>query len=1549
MAKDSQQAQWNAAIQQSSDIASTPFDYIVVGSGAGGGPLAARLALSGRRVLVIEAGLDPTKDNKLAEVYNIPAYNGAATEDAVTSWDFSVRHYDDPGLQSADSKYCQDKDPSTKGEPGKGGIFYPRAAALGGCTSHHAMIVIRPNDSDWDDMARLTGDDSWRSENMQGYFPKIEKCLYYNVYKGYFGRFLGGVLRLVQWIATQINPRRQLDPNGHGFKGWQPTSFIDPIVIASIARGDWTFVRLLINVAWSALAGEGSAVGRAIGRFQIIQFLDPNVPVGRSVGREEREEYVKRTRLSLISIGTDGKQRSGLREWLLKVAEDHPDRLVLMTGAHATRLIFAKDRKDAAPRAVGVEVMHGKYLYKASRQNAGAVQGNTAQYFACREVIVSGGSFNSPQLLMLSGIGDARKLKALNISGPRDGQGKEIAPVIDLPGVGLNLQDRYEVSVIAEMQNEFSTLKGVTFKPGDGNDPVRAKWLADKTGLYGTNGGALAMLLSSSVNKNKVNPDLFVFGVPAAFRGYYWNWSNELLWRTKGAGQDQRNLWTWVILKAYTDNNLGTVNLRSIDPFDVPDINFHSFSEGPPGYVSDIDALCETVQRMREINGKIKGMKAEIQPGDKPDGSDDLRKWVQDEAWGHHACGTCRIGKDRWQADVKTLKDKHAVLDSRFKVHGVDGLRVVDASVFPRIPGYFIVTPVFMISEKAADTILADSSAYPSALEQLEATAIYERRDLIGEKRNSSTSAHTMLPQDCIGLALSGGGIRSATYCLGVLQALAATKLLRRIDFLSTISGGGYIGGFLGRLYTRTSSDIADRAERVEAILGDAGSPELWWLRRHADYLGGAGRSDLETNLAVFARNLAAVLFCVGALFLGALGSLRWISDYVFPSGADWTVAGIAVSPWWRIPATLLLVAVLPLAVGYWLTPGTRSRWSYPAFGVLFWAVLLGCAVAATGIAGLSGWGPVAIGVLLLSWLWQEGVRWRAPSDKFDRGFTTLYRNRLARALGSVLLIFAASVVFVVVDSVARVASTRPVVPVMAASLLIASPLLPFIRSLAVALIPGRVAQTAEQIGIGASKIALNILAFSLALLLFFAVDVLAHAAFARSYQIGIWVLVAALLTSLALGRALNFLNLSSLQQQLTQKLTRTFLGASNDLRVHPAGTASPIPIQVSDVNDDASFGEYHPEKSGGPLHLITVCVNQTVDHISGRQLRQNKGLPMCVGPGGISVGRQYHALWEPRTADLPGNRVEVRALPVDPDPHKFHVVARSDSEKATVEQLTLGRWIAISAASLSTGAGRKSSLPMSLLLGLLNVRLGYWWDSGIKPAARPGRYPPNLWRRVKSLPSAIFAVQAMLLNEWRGYFEGPSAKRWYLSDGGHFDNTGLYELIRRRLPFIIAVDAGQDERYEMDDLAILMRQVRLDFGAELVWLDPGPAIPGANAWTGFDAAAAPATIPAWIKKLVTHPETLGGLDGIKRDGPYCAALARICYADQPDKANQAGKSSWLVLIKANLAPKIRADVRNYATMHPTFPNESTVDQFFDDDQWESYRSLGECAGRAIF
>ena len=177
-------------------------------------------------------------------------------------------------------------------------------------------------------------------------------------------------------------------------------------------------------------------------------------------------------------------------------------------------------------------------------------------------------------------------------------------------------------------------------------------------------------------------------------------------------------------------------------------------------------------------------------------------------------------------------------------------------------------------------------------------------------------------------------------------------------------------------------------------------------------------------------------------------------------------------------------------------------------------------------------------------------------------------------------------------------------------------------------------------------------------------------------------------------------------------------------------------------------------------------------------------------------------------------------ALPVSSDPHAFHVLATKGSGSAEVESLTLGEWVGISGAAFSTGIGRDTRLSLSLFFGLTNVRLGYWWDSGIRNEERPGRYPQSLWRRLKRLPVTLFRAQSMLLAEWRARFHGPSRWFWYLSDGGHFEVTGLYEMLRRRLQFMIVSDAGEDPNYQWNDVSLLTQQVREDFGAEIVWVD---------------------------------------------------------------------------------------------------------------------------------
>ena len=1579
-ASQSTTAQRERLLAAARDPLHTPFDYIVIGSGAGGGTLAARLAEGGRRVLVLEAGIDPAsggtppaaanggggdpaRANPLREVYEVPAYHGAATEDPPVCWSFSVRHYRDNNAQLSDSKYAAAHDPSAHGQPGQGGILYPRSSGIGGCTGHFAMIIVRPNDCDWNRIAQITGDSSWRAENMQGYFGRIENCLYYATYRGFLRKALL-VYDALMWLAGLINPRWQLDPGGHGYRGWQKTSFIDPELIVKIAWGDRTFLRVLFDVLryLSFRKGQLRALLGALLRFQPVQFLDPNYGTDRST---------RSGRTAFIPIATDGQRRFGLRERLLSVEKAQPESLVLLTGVLANRLIF--ERGDGPPHVVGVEVEAGLHLYEASPLNAQAPgDPPRLQFFARREVVVAAGAFNTPQLLMLSGIGDAQHLQLMGIDGPRDAAGGAVGGVIDLPGVGKNLQDRYEVSVISEAQRPFSTLNGVSFKPGDNNDPALRQWLQTGEGLYATNGGALAFFYQTSQASNG-QPDLFIFGAPAAFRGYYWGWSEELLRATKGAKVDQRNLWSWILLKAYTRNRGGEVRLRSSSARSQPEINFHSFTEGCSAQLADEDAqaLAEGIDFVRAVNARVSVFDKEIQPG-KSIQNPGLPAWIENEAWGHHACGTCRMGADAWRSNVADLRDREAVLDSQFRVHGVTGLRVVDASAFPEIPGYFIVTPIFMIGEKAADTLLAGSAFYPRQLEAAESRAIRERRQRAGLSDGQSPpgTESDRLPGNVVGLALSGGGVRSATVGLGVLQGLAKKRRLSRIDFLSTVSGGGYIGAFLGRLYMWMSS--GDPGERVQKILSDSGSDEIWWLRSHARYLTGAGRTDLETNAGTAWRNLLSMHVCVALLIIAVELLLYWIATVLGFSQPQLTLTSsqqhIRLSAWWWAPVAVALLGLLPVWFGYWLAPTPLTTASLSVGGLAIWLFALAGSVALLAATGTLALPMVAIAVLLLSWLWQEAALWgvSGAADRAGRG--SIARSRLSRAAGIGLGVLVATVLWVLIDTLADgSARNRSLVPVAMMGLVAAT--LPALRALIMRLLEYGVGKPMQPVGtVPTDQVAerqsllrngaLGALAFSLLGLLIYGLDVIAHWAFLVGK--GLWFLLAAGSASIVLGPATRFVNLSSLQSLYAGRLARTYLGAANEDRVHAGESSDLKDVDEADPRDDVPLYQYHPETAGGPLHLINVCVNQTVDVASGRHT-EDRGLPMCLGPRGVSVGVRFHALWDRldpahlamdervfRRLENPVDSAAVersvlRPVPVSANPDAFHVLASRRTPTIPVETLRLSQWMAISGAAISTGEGRLTNLPQSLLLGLFNVRLGYWWNSDIRAGDRPGRYPPALWRRLKSIPGAIFRTQATFLNEWRGHFAGPSQQLWYLSDGGHWDNTGLYELIRRRLPLMIFVDAGHDPSYAFDDLALLTRVARLDFKADITWIDPSDARRnGARDWTAIQQATPGVSVPEWIQTWL-NPNALGNLATFARQGMFGAALARITYEG-------SSSESWLVVLKPSLfsPPPLALDVRSYARANTAFPNQSTVDQFFSDDQWESYRMLGEALANAV-
>ncbi len=576
------------------------------------------------RVLVLEAGGDTRDAPGLPEDYDVPAFHPLASEHPALRWDFYVQHYADATRQRRDRKLQF------------AGIYYPRAGTLGGCTAHNAMILTAPPDSDWDAIAALTDDASWRGPAMRRYFQRLEACRYRPL-----------------WRALSC---LGVNPTAHGWSGWLPTERATPWQVFEDRR----LLATVTDSAIGALHGSSRPV-RALRRL-LQSRLDPN---DRRLLRRNADG------LCFTPLSTDRHQRIGARERLLDVAARHPDRLRIELHALATRVVFDGNR------AVGVEYLKGERIYRAHPAASGS-PGERRVAHVGREVILAGGAFNTPQLLMLSGVGRRETLTRLGI---------EVR--LELSGVGRNLQDRYEIGVVNQMAKPWRVLEGAYFARGD---ELFHEWQRDRTGMYVSNGAALAVTLCSRPDLSV--PDLFCMALLADFGGYFPGYSRLIA--------EHHDYLTWTILKAHTNNRAGEVTLRSTNPRDTPLVNFHYFEEGSDASGEDLKAVVTALRFVRRMTQELKQrglIRREELPGESVQSDDQLADYVRDNAWGHHASCSCAIGP----------REANGVLDSRLRVHGAECLRIVDASVFPRIPGFFIAGAVYMVAEKAADMILQDA------------------------------------------------------------------------------------------------------------------------------------------------------------------------------------------------------------------------------------------------------------------------------------------------------------------------------------------------------------------------------------------------------------------------------------------------------------------------------------------------------------------------------------------------------------------------------------------------------------------------------------------------------------------------------------------------------------------------------------------------------------------------------------------------------------------------------------------------------------------------
>ncbi|KAI1344470.1 GMC oxidoreductase [Xylariaceae sp. FL0016] len=589
------------------------YDYVVVGSGPGGGPLAVDLAKAGYSVLLLEAGSDLVDD----PVYTDVSRATEATNDPRSRWDFFVKHSDDPARElkyehmtwrTGNGSFYVGLDPPEGSQ--QLGVYYPRAATLGGCAMHNAAILDLPSDANWDYIANITGDESWRATEMRKIYEEIENCHY-----------------------------SENKTAGHGYLGWLDTSRGDP--------------------SWSGNASDGTAILKAI--------VDASNAAGNASADQLREQLDRdinganphRDQLTGVfgmATHTDAEgHRSSPANYIHQAFESVPFLpLTLELNSYLTRIVWDQMQDFYPPAVMAVEYAIGPSAYKADPRHD--PNRNTTRGFAyvTKEVIVAGGAFNSPQILKVSGVGPAEELNKHNIS-----------VVADVQGVGRNLGDNYEGGVVS----------------------MAARPLTDLGGQY-------SVQLKTSASQG--DRDIFLWPSHSSFEGFWPGFPDD-------HGPEAV---TFAFAQMDQRSHEGTVMLRSGDPLEPPEINFRFFEKGGD---EDLQSMVDAVRFVKKVQSEVSGSSGiapfeELHPCPKSSSSNctdaQIKENIKLQAYSHHASGTCAIGNP--------ASDPMAVVDSKFKVRAVKGLRVVDASVFPRPPGAFPVLPTFMVSRKASKAILEE-------------------------------------------------------------------------------------------------------------------------------------------------------------------------------------------------------------------------------------------------------------------------------------------------------------------------------------------------------------------------------------------------------------------------------------------------------------------------------------------------------------------------------------------------------------------------------------------------------------------------------------------------------------------------------------------------------------------------------------------------------------------------------------------------------------------------------------------------------------------------
>jgi hypothetical protein len=970
-----------------------------------------------------------------------------------------------------------------------------------------------------------------------------------------------------------------------------------------------------------------------------------------------------------------------------------------------------------------------------------------------------------------------------------------------------------------------------------------------------------------------------------------------------------------------------------------------------------------------------------------------------------------------------------------------------------------------------------------------------ERVHILSRRRKFGIAAHA----PALGIALSGGGIRSATVSLGVFQYLAheeklarasaaatghaatatpreeaaattasaaapggepgalctvipsgPARLLSRLDYCSSVSGGGYFATFFTSLFLPKS--VRDQGalvtpEIMPAVVppvpAPAPGPSEWelaaaratdalcdtdfdgsrmtpmrWLRENGRYLAPTGGGDYLLAIAVAIRNFFALHYVIAVSLLTIFLLLAAVRVFGFAYNSDFGFAALETaflpqpgadlwpSVWWILPLAALALVLVPLGVAFFLAQTERwgpiLRVNLPLITAL--AIAAPCCIfAASGalpsplepsawlsalaaadwsFAAIARWdvGRLAAGYIgvaaLLAAIFYLATRLIAraplPADgelapgarAGEPAATTITRTLLSQWMIVPLVVTLTLAAFALVDTIGQTVYALWTVDAhqkwLAGGGTIAV-LIPLLKQL-LPLVTGSGDPTTK----AWVRVPLSGLALVAGVALFVAVasvwSVLTHALIfagdrppgdpgcrmvmaggkpvrgvtldtaqrivvntpSREVTCGPgatplrpeawgWLFVPFLLIGLLTGHVMGFINLSSLQRYYAGHLMRSYLRASRFAEDPDAERD----VQSAARTDDITVNTYYHPGALAPLHYINVTLNQTV--ASGSQLvqRDRKGMNVAIGPYGFTVGNRSFVRW---TVDGMDYRLQRCPAKVIGRPDDSALPRYVQDTKLVVEPLSIGNWCAISGAAFTTGHGKGTTLGLSLLLALTNVRLGYWWNAEVE-APKPSRVARNASRFVEFV-CAVFGTQSYLLNELFGRYYGTRRSHWYLSDGGHFENTAGYELIRRRVPSIIVLDNGHDADYTFEDIANLVRKARIDLDTEIEFL------------TALELSQ---FIDASVRPYFGTPEEFQS----GHAAPVYATLARVRYRDAPE--------GLLLVLKPRVGGIEPLDILNYKAASPDFPQQSTTNQFYDEAQWESYRSLGYWIAQEIF